>query len=453
MDGEQFITLDDINIRSVIIDLLRNIWIVILAAVTVWLLFSCGVSLLYQPEYTSTAVFAVNEKGSSNSYSSLSVTRSMAGVYAEVFESDLLREKVASALEEKELEDRILAEVISETNLLKISVVSKTPERSYQVLNLILDSYPSVSDYLFDNAIMELVDRPGIMRKPSNPIEIGKYRIFAVAAVTFLTAMLIAVLSALRDTVQTRQGAKHKLDGALFGIIYHEDKKRSHAEKGKKTAALITNQLVGYRFMEDNKTLSAKVDYHMKRHNQKVILVSSANENEGKSTIAANLALSLSERGNQVLLMDCDFRQPAVHKVFEIKKQVMDLGAYLLSNRQDCENKVLVKEHGIYLAVNRNNYGTVQKLIASDKMKSFLEKQRTEMDYIIIDSPPMLVAADTEALSQICDTSLLVVRQDWSMVQDINDCIDILKKSSSEYLGYILNDVRYEMIDRKKFGR
>ena len=114
--------------------------------------------------------------------------------------------------------------------------------------------------------------------------------------------------------------------------------------------------------------------------------------------------------------------------------------------------KVLIRKHGIFIAANQKNYGTVQKLIASDKMKEMLEEQKKVMDYIIIDSPPMLAAADTEALAQLCDVSLLVVRQDWTLVQDINDCIDILKQSSAEFIGYILNDIPYERLSNKKKG-
>ena len=452
MDGEKVIRIDDINARSVVRDLLRNIWIAVLAAAGAWMLTAACITLFYQPEYTSTAVLSVNVKGNSDTYSSLNDAKSMAQVFAEIFEGDVLKEKVALALEEKKLEDDISTEVVPETNLLRVNVVSSTPERAYQILVAVLDNYPSIADYLFENAIIDVVEKPGISQEPSNSLETGKYKIGASVIAALVVMFIIMAFSALRDTVQTRQGAKHKLDGSLFGIVYHEEKKRSDSSKKKKTAALITNQLVGYRFMEDNKTLAAKLNYYMKKRNQKVVLVCSAGENEGKSTIAANLSLSLAEKGNKVLLVDCDFRKPAIRKIFDLEEKKMDFGAYLMDSQEGDLKKVLIRKHGIFIAANQKNYGTVQKLIASDKMKEMLEEQKKVMDYIIIDSPPMLAAADTEALAQLCDVSLLVVRQDWTLVQDINDCIDILKQSSAEFIGYILNDIPYERLSNKKKG-
>ena len=64
------------------------------------------------------------------------------------------------------------------------------------------------------------------------------------------------------------------------------------------------------------------------------------------------------------------------------------------------------------------------------------------MDYIILDSPPMLVASDTEALAHLADNSLLVVRQDRTTARDINDCMDLLSQATAEFSGYVLNDFR-----------
>ena len=103
---------------------------------------------------------------------------------------------------------------------------------------------------------------------------------------------------------------------------------------------------------------------------------------------------------------------------------------------------VFVKKYGLYLGVNQVSYKTTQKLITSDKLKFFLEKQKEEMDYIILDSPPMLVASDTEALAHLADNSLLVVRQDRTTARDSNDCMDLLSQATAEFSGYVLNDFR-----------
>ena len=73
--------------------------------------------------------------------------------------------------------------------------------------------------------------------------------------------------------------------------------------------------------MESLKRIASRVRGRLDRRGGKVLLVTSVAENEGKSTLAANLALALSEEQNRVLLLDCDFRQPALYKIFELPQK------------------------------------------------------------------------------------------------------------------------------------
>ncbi|MDD7391056.1 MAG: polysaccharide biosynthesis tyrosine autokinase [Lachnospiraceae bacterium] len=428
--------LDEINIRSVIQDVLKNFWVVILLAVSAWMCVSAYAKIIYVPEYTSTVTFAVSAKGSSSPYSALDTTKEMAEVFGEVFQSNVLRTKVAEAMGTDSIDGTVTTEVIPETNLLKVSVVSGSPESAFCVLKLILENYPSISDYLFGNAVLEIIKNPQVPTSPSNYFYAGRYQKLAALAAAALAVCVIALMSVLRDTVQTKQAAKRKLDGRLFGYIGHEAKKRAG-----KTAALICNSLVSYHFMEAYKSLCSKLDFHMRRRSEKVILISSASENEGKSTVAANLALALAANRKKVLLLDCDFRKPALHKVFEIDtSRLTDFGSYLTKETITEPDVVYLEKQGIYVTINKNGYSSPQRMITSERMKAFLEKAGQDVDYIIIDSPPMMIASDAEALARLTDASLLVVRQDCTATGDINDCMDILRQSSPDFIGYVLND-------------
>lgn len=443
MNEERVIRLDEISAWSVVQDIIRNFWVILLIAASALLGVSTYSKLAYVPEYTSTATIAVSAKTTASSYSALTTTMQMAEVFAEVFQSDVLAAKVEEQMGGEELDGRITASVIPETNLMTVGVTSSNPEQAFRTLDLVLENYPSISDYLFDNAVLEVIEGPIVPVSPSNALPTGKYMILALAAGILLPVLIIVVLSALRDTVQTQQAAKRKLDGEMLGTIVHEEKNKIVAakRKKKKVAALITNPLVSFSYMESYQNLCSKLDYHMRRRKQKILLVSSAQENEGKSTVAANLAIGLASRNRKVLLLDCDFRKPAMQKVFEIKtEQKDDFGYYLSSSDAKGGMLVFLKKFGIHLGVNQVSYDSSQRMITSQKMKNFLEKQRAEQDYIIIDSPPMLLASDTEALASLADAALLVVRQDQTTAPDINDCIDALKQTSVDFVGYVLND-------------
>ena len=82
-------------------------------------------------------------------------------------------------------------------------------------------------------------------------------------------------------------------------------------------------------------------------------------------------------------------------------------------------------------------------------MKTFIENAGQDVDYLIIDSPPMMIASDAEALARLADVSLLAVRQDCTAVGDINDCMDTLRQSSPDFIGYVLNDFQEETLKLK----
>lgn len=168
-------------------------------------------------------------------------------------------------------------------------------------------------------------------------------------------AAVIGLFYLLRFTVKTPASASRLLDGQIRGIIPFE-KKGILGRKKTKKALLLNSPLVSMDFAEASRRVQAKVEYHMRRNSQKILLVTSVSENEGKSTVAANIALALAEKNKKVLLVDGDLRQPAQHKVFEEKGTGRTTVAQVLTGqaswkeklyyirRQDCGNCSSSKE-------------------------------------------------------------------------------------------------------------
>ena len=87
--------LDEISIRGLCMDLIRYIWMIILAAVSVWLAATAIHNLTYEPEYTASSTLVVSVKGQTDAYASLSLTSQMADVFGQVFQSDALRKRLS----------------------------------------------------------------------------------------------------------------------------------------------------------------------------------------------------------------------------------------------------------------------------------------------------------------------------------------------------------------------
>ncbi len=439
---EKMIRFDEINPLRLALDVLRNIWVAVLMALAVWMGVSAYGKLNYTPQYTSSTTLVVSAKGSAGAYSSLNLTTNMAQVFSEVFESTILREKVEQKLGEP-LRGYIATRTVPNTNLVVVSVVSSNPEQAFRALNHVIDTYPEFAETMFANAVLNVIKDPEVPRSPSNSGSVESMKKLGAVAAFCLTVALIVALSVLRSTAQTPAAARRRLDGRLLRPIRHEIKNKTFraARKKKNVAPLVTSAFTSTGFREDNQSLCSKLEYHMRKRGQKVILVSSAGENEGKSTVAANLALGLAARDKRVVLLDCDFRKPAVHKIFEVQvAEGKDFGKYLTQEDGEGDFLIRLKKHPLTVGVNAAGCKYPQRLITSPKLAQCLQALREEYDYVILDSPPMLVAADTEALAGVADAAILVAREDYVRVRDINDCLDALRRSSPDFVGYVLNN-------------
>ena len=439
MKDKNAISPEYVNLRYLLKNLLRHIWIPILLAVSVWNLLSVAETMLYKPQYRSSAILAINSKEGSNSYSSLSMAKEMTQIFAEVFQSNILKTKVEEELGGQKLTGKITTSVITETNLLQINYECDSPEESFRALNGVLNHYSEVSDYLFDNALLETIKAPTVPEYPTNIFMSHDKKQKLALLGGICGVLLILAITVMDDSIQTASAAKDKLDGELYTIIPYEKRNR---RKKKKSAILITDPETKFTYVEAFQNFSTIIDHRMRKHDQKVLLVTSTLENEGKSTISTNLALALADRGRKVLLVDCDFRKSSVYKICDIepKKIKQDFVKYLLSENQKQPYRV-TNYQKIDLAICHPDTENAVKLVHSENLAAFIEQQRENYDYIILDSAPMIIS-DTEALLKVCDTSLLVVRQEFASVGDINDSLDILGGDESRHRGYVLNYYR-----------
>lgn len=441
---DKAIHFDEINLHGLVTLLLKNLWVIIAICISAILCYTSVCKLAYTPAYTSSATFMVSAKDSTSAYNSLTTTQSMASVFVEVFQSNVLREKIQAQMPDQRFDGTINTVTIPETNLLIVTVTSEEPDVSFRALNLLVDNYSAISDYVFSNAQLEVIKDPVVPVVPSNPLNVESEYLLVLFVSGALAVAGIVALYLLHDTVKTPSAARRKIDARLLRTINHEKKNKTIRSKLRKrnSAPLITNSLIKKDFIEDNLSLCSALEYHTRKRGQQVILVTSVGENEGKSTITANLALALSEKGRRVALLDCDFRKPALHKIFDMQiEKGKNLTDYLLQAETDPSPYLTQsKKYGILLGVSQSSDRSVTKLLNNGKLAVLLQQLRTQADYIIMDTPPMLAAADTEALAAMADTALLVVRADYMPTVSINKGLDRLRKSAPEVCGFVLNN-------------
>jgi capsular exopolysaccharide synthesis family protein len=267
----------------------------------------------------------------------------------------------------------------------------------------------------------------------------SSYTKLAILGAFVLMAGIIGVLSVFRGTVKTEAAARRRVQGKKLALVGHEEKNRTLRSKIKALtkAILITNPTTSFGYLEAFQKLSFRIRSDMRAKDQKVLLVTSIGENEGKSTVASNIALSLAQNGSNVVLADLDLRRAAIYKIFDIPS-TNSTGLW--------KEKVSQR---LKLILNRKPDRKLLEHLKKSGIEEIIAEERQNADYIIIDSSPVGVAADTELILSHVDAVLLVIRQDCTQITEINRFIEELSKSNAEFLGYVLNDFQ----NRNPIGR
>lgn len=302
----------DWDLRSILCDMAKNWWIILLIACSAAMITYTVLTAVHRDQYTVKTTFAVMGRGeNANAASSLSSTYEMTQKFQAILENNILKKKVMEELGCSSFPADMSASIVPESNLMELSVTADSPETAFRVLRSVLKNYTTISDYIIPNVVLETLQQPQVSGSPSNRIPTEKYAAMAFLAAALGTAALVGFFSFLRDTVKNETEFGRKIDADLLGTVYHEKKR-------KNSSMLITNPARSFPYVESLKRIASRVRGRLDRRGGKVLLVTSVAENEGKSTLAANLALALSEEQNRVLLLDCDFRQPALYKIFEL---------------------------------------------------------------------------------------------------------------------------------------
>lgn len=434
---------EEISMFHIVMDLIRNLWVVILIAVAVWIGLGSAAEMLYVPEYTSEATVAVGTKGkNTNTLNSLNLTKQMAGAFGEVFSSNVLLDKVRSDLKGETIDGTIAAKAINETNLMVVRAVSGNPRTAYLMLQSAFKNYESVSGYLFSNVALRIIKEPSVPFTPSNSSPLKEGRTAAAAAAAVLAAAAIVAVSISRFTVKTRSAARANLDGNILGLIPFEKKGNVLKEwfRPQKKALLISSAAVSMSFTEGYRKLAARLEHHMRKRGQKVLLITSVSENEGKSSASANIALALAAKGRKVLLVDLDLKKPAQDKMFAGNLEVQASLEEYLSGEKTAEEVLHYNQSlRLYTVFLRKGLEDSGKWAGSDRLGQLVKEYKSRMDYIILDTSPMAVSADAEYLMAQTDVVALVVRQDWTDVGSINEAADNIRQSKKDFAGFILN--------------
>lgn len=310
--------------------------------------------------------------------------------------------------------------------------------------------------------------------EPRLPVSPAKKKDVALGLIGgFLFGLLIAlILELMDDTVRTSEDAEHLSHlPALAVVPQFHGADRGASKRGSKAAqatvaasgAATDGQQISRDLVtllepqslaaESFRTLRSSVLLSSVDREPRVILVTSGLAAEGKSTCAANLAISFAQRPARVLLVDTDLRKGTLHLKFRTSNR-SGLSTYL--TRESGESSLVnpVKSLPNLAVLPRGPVApNPGEMLASGTMAEAIRKWRTEWDYIILDTSPLLAVADTLNLVQSVDGALLVIRSGVTRKKALQRTREMLRRVDARILGTIVNGVDLRLENYYTYSR
>lgn len=415
-----------------------------------------SVTALTTPTYESTTRLFVSTSGNESAADLLtgnSFTQQRVKSYADIVTSPAVLDSVVAELNLQDIADKlpghITATVPLNTIILEITVTDPSPYRAANIANAVANSLERVVtnletvDPTLASPVKLSVVQPGQAAKaPAAPRPLLNLALGALIglALGFGAALLRESLD-LRirsvEDVPDKDGVINVLGGIVFDpnvdsnpLIVHTSPKSTRAEAFRQ---LRTN----IQFIE-----AAEV--------KKSIVVTSSIPSEGKSSTIANLAIAMADTGAKVLLIDCDFRKPKMHKYFTIE------GAVGLTNLLvgQVEQADVVQRWGrkhLDLLPAGQIPPNPSELLGSEAMKKFLAQAEEDYDVILIDSAPLLPVTDAAILSKLTGGVAVVVAVGKTTKPQLSAALGHVENVGGRVLGFIMNKIPTKGVDAYRY--
>lgn len=432
------IKLSYFNLYTTIKDLRKNIIFILLA---MWFGFSASRMYCHYFQtktYTSEMTISVNYNDFSSTATSNAIQSTI--VLAEDV-TNLLRDptlfKIIFEKTGTEIKSQVYVQQIKDTNFIRFTSTANNPQTSYTDLLTILNNQEEITRQTFSGITFNIVDNPHIVVQnfdnSGNLILQLEYCVLA----GLLAALIIVLLSYFRDTIKNESDIENMINSEVFGVVYEE----KLSKKNKENFLLSAYNTTSYLFNHSLKKMAVKLESLKRTNDISSILITSVFESEGKTTISTNLACALAAEKNRVAIVDLDFKCPSVYKRFKSVSETDEHDiARFISCELDFEDVVQYdKESNVHIFCNSKGYKNSFENMKTDVFKQFILRLEKEYDYVILDSPPCGLVADSEMISEIASTVLLVIAQDYTEVNAINETIENI--GEERILGCVFNKV------------
>ena len=310
----------------------------------------------------------------------------------------------------------------TDAHTLVITVTNSNSETSLNIANEISKVFIEKATEIYGRENFHVLDKATVASS-SETNHLKNIIIFAFVGAVLICGYILVIF--MFDTsVKNAEDIEKLLGIKTLGTIFNSNKNK---------------------FIEDDsemfKTLRTNLQFMNETENKKVMLITSAEKNDGKTYVASNLALAFSKLNKKVLVIDADINSGIQHTIFELD-QKEGLSDILSENKNNILDFVQeTKFDNLYLITKGNSNGSATDLLVSEKMNDMLDLLKESFDVIIIDSPNCLNSSEALILSKIADYTLLIAAQNITKFENIERAKVALENVNEKITGIVLNKI------------
>ncbi len=418
---------------------LKRMWILVLVlTVAISAIFYYRTSVTYSPNYVAEATVSV-EIVNGGTYANKNTAEQMGLIFPYILTSGALSDVIAEDLGTSNVPGTINVSSISGTNLLTITVRSSDAESAYAVLQSVLRNYPSVAQFVVGQTELTVIDDSGV------PTDSGRQSVIRGsikrgAIIGFVLGILLVVVNVISfRTIRSESELRSLLNVPCLGTLpFYQKKQRRNSTR---TEINILNDGENSDYVEAMRLIRTRLERQME--GKQVLMVTSSISGEGKSTVAANLAIAMARKGKRVILVDCDLRNPTVSQIFDLKEKYPGLVSILRGKSKLEESLVEVSDHGnpigLTLLPGGEREPRLVEILSSENMEDVIKTLRGMADVVILDTPPSAMLVDAMMLVRHVDAIAYVVMSDFARRRYIFQGVEELSNAGAPIVGCILN--------------
>lgn len=394
---------------------------------------------LYQANTTVVLVKDENNRDTESdtiSQNDITINQKLVSTYSEIIKSRLVLNQVIKELNLDYTFEKLYKETsvsqIADTAILKIVVTDKSADNSSIIANNLAEVFTREISSIYKLNNVSIIDKALVPTGPSN-INLMKDLVIVGMLSLVGSIAIVFVIFYFDDTIRSIDDMENEIQVPVIAKVY----------KDNNGIDLIVDKKPNATASESIRTLRTNLQFASVDEQIKTILVTSSVPSEGKSFVAANLAIAFAQTGKKVLILDCDLRKGRQHKIFDASSK-KGLSNLLIGEIDEFKEYIIkTKINNVYLIPRGVFPPNPSELLNSKKNAALIKLLKKYFDIVILDGAPIIGLSDSLILSSVVDKVLVVSALNYTKKTDLGNTITALTNVNANIAGYIANNVTH----------